>query len=219
MPLNLEQRKRLRSWEYQRDHILKDLEEVQNKLQTARAEYDLTKKSNIDAGQAFSALEKQIAETKGRLSELQALEDRTKNSVSNDVVKLIEQKSKLDIEIQNKNSELFDIESKKESLLKDIDGLVLLHDKVFDKTKITEEILGKMVSVSQTNISDINAFVDKLKRVVEKVIEKANKNVAQTDIVLGKLPKYIFEMAKPLPVRRIPKDERRIISGNNIVKE
>jgi outer membrane lipoprotein-sorting protein len=38
--------------------------------------------------------------------------------------------------------------------------------------------------------------------VVTQVIEKGNENVKQTGIVLEKLPRYIFELQKPIRIRR-----------------
>ena len=85
------------------------------------------------------------------------------------------------------------------------------HDIMEDQAKIVDSVVGQIIETSKTHLSDVKVIADEIKAVTSEVIKKANKNVEQTNIVLEKLPRYVFELQKPIPIRRAYKAQRNLV--------
>lgn len=195
-PLPLNQQQMLKSWAERRDEILRD-------ISVAEARKEALDKSNIDGGLAFAALENQISEAKGRLMEITIAEDRHKNSVSLEVADLISQKSRLEAEVEGKEIEIEKLDEKREMAIENIRNVISLHEKAFNQVTTMDQIVGHVRTLSDENISQMKALFDALKKSCEEIINTNGSNVAEAKIILNTMQRYIVEMAKPMPVRRV----------------
>ncbi len=185
----------LQTWAEQRDSITREIGKVSVELEEKQ-------KTNVLEGLALADLHKQIAEARGRLDELNALEERHRNSVATDVAELEARKSRLEAECLAKENELKSHDIRRDEKLAHIDTLSLVHDKMADQSNTVDQIVGKVIEKSTTHLSHMKEKVDELSQVTTSVIEKANANLTQSNIILEKMPKFIFELQKPIPLRR-----------------
>jgi len=204
--LTAQQKESLKTWSDQRDALLREVSLLQNQKDTLQ-------KESIVLGQSNNELQLSIAENKGRLIEIKEVEDRYRNSLSNDIAKFIAEKSKIEEEIVTKKEQLKLVESKKDEVISSINVLLKTHDQFFDRLSSLETIAEDIQKVSKVNINELKSFANDLKKSFEDVIAVNTSNVAQTKIILDKLPRYIFELQKPIPVRRI--DRKTFIKPDN----
>lgn len=192
-----DQKSKLVSWAEQRDTILRE-------IGNAKIELDSINLSKKDAAISHTEISGRISEAKGRLAEIDAAEDRYRLSIATDIAELIARKSRLESEIETKTVELKSIDEKKNLIIEMITTLTNVHDKVFDRATAMDALIGHVVEIAQKHVSDTNGFMRNLGNAFQKMIDRGELNVKQTNIVLEKLPKYIFELQRPIPVRRIP---------------
>lgn len=189
------QQRAIQTWTEQRDALLREIGMYSTELNTLKA-------STTESGLALADLHKSIAEARGRLAELDALEERYKGSVSLEVAELEARKSRL----QSECSSLEEKCRSKEKEYSDLSNLISVlqgaHDTMKDQAAIVNRITGELVQTSQNHISEIKSSLVEIRTISAEVIEKGNENVKQTGIILEKLPKYIFELQRPIPVRR-----------------
>lgn len=194
-PLTATQQKQLATWAEQRDAVLLQLRE-------ATIERDGTRGEAKEAGQNLAALHRDIQEVKGRIAELTALEERHKTSVSIEVAELEARKSRLEAECVAKNGELIIFDKRGNEKVEAIKNLTIVYERMSDQAQIVDQVVGKVIETSSAAVMDMKATMIEIHTLAGDVIEKGNANVAQTTIVLEKLPKYIFELQRPIPVRR-----------------
>lgn len=189
------QQKMLQTWAEERDKLLRDVGALNTELNENR-------KLLTDGGLSLADLHKQIAETKGRLAELDALETRMRGSLSIDVAELTAQKSRLEAECAAKAVESKTWDERIAEKISNVQILVLAHDKMSDQATIVDQVVGQVIQRSKDALSEIGTMLAQIRTVSAEVIEKGTANVAQTNIVLEKLPKFIFDLERPIPVRR-----------------
>ena len=189
------QRKVIQTWTEERDKLLRDIGLYSSELEEK-------KKLNADAGLAFADLEKSIAEAKGRLAEINALEERMRISLSTDVAELTARKSRLEAECVSKEAELKTWDARKAETVASIESLVLAHDRMSDQATIVDQVVGKVIETSKIAVSDMKTTMAEIHAIATTVIEKSNENISQANIVIDKMPKIIFDMQRPIPVRR-----------------
>lgn len=195
-----DQKNQIKSWSEQRDSLLREI----GVLTTER---DGLSASNIAGAVAFTDVEKRIEEARGRLSVLCELEELKRNSVSSEIVSLIEQKSKLEVEIRNKETELITVSN---SIIAAKDNFAFL-DQAQERLMVSANGLMEVIVVASRagvdHISEMKREAAGLQGSVGVLIETGNKSIEGMKFVLEKLPRYIFELQKPIPVRRIPNRE------------
>lgn len=189
------QQKSLETWAAQRDALLREIGQYQ-------VECEALRKEKIESGLALNDLHVQIAETRGRLAEIDAMEEVRRNSLSIDVAELEARKSRLESECKAKEDELKIFDERKREKIASIDLLILTHAKMADQAKVVDEVVGQVIATSQKHTGEIAETMANIRTLALEVIEKGNENVKQTGIVLEKLPQYIFELQKPIPIRR-----------------
>jgi chromosome segregation ATPase len=185
----------IRTWTEERDTLLRD-------IGTYSTELSALKESTREEASSLTDLENRIAEVRGRLAELDALEELRRTSVANDVAELEARKSRLEGECAMKESEIVALDARKAEKVSNIETLVLVHDKMSDQAKIVDEVVGQVIATSELAVSGMKTTMAEIEAVVLNVISKSNENIAQTNIVIEGLPKFIFNMQKPIPVRR-----------------
>lgn len=169
------------------------------------AQLDQLTKSTTEKGAALQSLNESIAEAKGRMAEIEDAEKRYKDSVNNEIIELSVRKSQLESEITVKEAEISALDVRKEEISSEISTLVNIQDKVFGRVSSLEKVMANIVEAGDSYVSNILTKSEKIGGIFEQMIIKGRDNVKQTNIVLEKLPKYIFELQRPIPIRRAPR--------------
>lgn len=189
------QAKAIETWTEKRDALLREIGIYESRLQ-------VVKKDCIEGGLALDDLNKQIAEARGRLAELDALEERHKSSISVAVAELEVRKTRLETECTAMEKRLKDGAESEAQIATSIKILGEAHDKMSDQAQIVNRVVGEIIQTSQLHTSEMKTIMDSIRTVSTEVIDKGKKNIEQTNIVLGELPRFIFELQRPIPVRR-----------------
>jgi chromosome segregation ATPase len=189
------QNKVIETWTEKRDTLLREIGALETELSDKR-------KETTQEGINLDALHKSIAEAKGRLTELQLLEDRHKTSVSIEVSELEARKSRLEAECLAKEEDKKKADIELSRINASIAALSNAHNKMADQAAIVNRVVGEIIETSVNHASETKKIMSEVQIVVTQVIEKGNENVKQTGIVLEKLPRYIFELQKPIRIRR-----------------
>jgi len=189
------QKNAILTWTEQRDLLLKE-------IGVLNTEKEAIHKANKEQAESADELRLKSAEIQGRLDVLEVLENRQKSSLSIEIVELEKRKSQLETEITAKEAESKVFDKTKVEKMTSIELLSMVHTKVSEQTKVLEETVGKVIKSAETHTSNMVEMVSNIETIATQVIDKSNKNVEQTNIVLEKLPRYIFELEKPIPLRR-----------------
>jgi len=142
------------------------------------------------------------------------MEDRRKSSVSIEVAEMEARKSRLEAECLAAESRVKASEVEETRIVTSIGVLCDAHDKMADQAAIVNKVVGEMIETTQAHVSETKTIMSDIRAISAEVIEKGNENVKQTGIILEKLPRYIFELQRPIPVRRY--HEARTKNGVNI---
>lgn len=194
-PFTPAQQRAIQTWTEQRDSLLREIRLYTAERDTSKAEAD-------GEAQRLTDIQRSIAECEGRIAGLLALEERTRTSVSTDVSELEIRKSRLEGECAVKEAELKSAEEKHVIVTSATAELSAAHGIVTDQAQVVKSLVSDIIEASNTNLSDTKTMMIEIKTVSDQVIEKGNENVKQTGIVLEKLPRFVFELQKPIPMRR-----------------
>jgi len=194
----------MQTWAQERDTLLGEISILASQKEALGVEL-------VTAGLNLDELSKTIEFSKGIIKEFAALEDRTRGSLSLDIAELQVRKSRLQGECLAK-----ELDSDRLSIMNDekklaIDMLSSALNIMKDQAKVVSDVAGQIIEASKTHLSDVKVIVDYIETVSAQVIEKGNENVRQTNIVLEKLPRYVFELQKPIPIRRAYKAQRNLV--------
>ncbi len=203
-----EQQKQLSSWVSQRDAILVD---IGNK----RTESERLTDTNKALGLSSAEISNKIQQSIGRLEELDRQEINRATFVLRDVADLDDRKSILQTEVTNLKVERDLIEDQKDSLLEDIANLSVIHDKIFEKTNGLESIIGNMTSISSKNATEINNILISAGEELQKIIDINRQNVVETNAVINKLPKMIFDLQRDI-IERKQLNKHKISENTNL---
>lgn len=189
----------IKGWTEQRDALHRD-------IGVASTELEQLTKSTIEKGLASADLDKQIAEARGRIAELNALEARLRDSVATDVSVLIERKTRLE-------SECAVLEEKAKSATETytVIGIATAalqdaHDTMKDQAAIVDRVVGEIITTSTTHTSEMKNIMDQIKTVAADVIEKGNANVANSSALMETVPLFVAKLQKSIATpRKYPK--------------
>ncbi len=190
------QLKVIQTWTDQRDSLLRE-------IGIYSTQFDELKKSTQDKGLALADLHQSIAEAKGRLAEIDALETRMRGSLATDIAELEVRKSRLQGECALLSEKLKGGLEVYETTVGNTATLQSAHDVMKDQAAIVDRVVGEIIQTSTLHTSEMKTIMTDIKAISDQVIDKGNDNIKQTGIVLEKLPKYIFELQRPIPVRRL----------------
>lgn len=185
----------IKTWTEERDGLLREIGNYSNQLNELKT-------STAAEMASLTDLQVQIADTRGRLAELTALEERMRTSLPIDIAEFIARKSRLESECETKAAELKAATEKYDVIVSATAELSAAHDVMKDQAAIVNSVVGELIQTSQVHLSDSKGLMAEIKTIADEVISKGNENVKQTGIVLEKLPRYIFELQKPIPLRR-----------------
>jgi chromosome segregation ATPase len=208
-----QQAKAIQTWAEQRDGLLREIGVRTTELNDLRAQ-------GVQAGAALKDLHEQIAEARGRLAELDALEERRRTSVAVDVAELEIRKSRLEVECAAMEASLAEARAARDATAEAAADLAAAHGVIKDQTQLAKDLVSGIIESGKLHLSDAKVLMSDIRTVAAEVIEKGTENVRQTSIVLEKLPRYIFELQKPIPVRRAYRVPRgHVIGPDNELKE
>jgi predicted nucleic acid-binding Zn-ribbon protein len=190
-----EQKKQLGAWAIQRDAILGEISKL-------KIEEEALTERNINLSNSNTDIETRINQSTGRLAELDRQEEIRKNFISIELADLEKRKAALENQIPGFEKEVSGLSSRIALMVETLTTITDVHGKVFDRATAIDQIIEHVTRVSSQNITDIETFMGLLKTSIQEIIDKNTKNVATTNIVLEKLPRYIFELQKPIPIRR-----------------
>jgi len=189
------QQEALRTWAQKRDSLVREIASL-------TTERDSVKKEADAEASRLTDLRLQEAEIRGSIAVLKEYEDRVKDSRSVEVVDLVTRKSDLE-------SDIVELEMKVASAKREYATVVLATADLRDSNETAKEnqktvtsLLHEMKSTNLSHLIQARSTVESMRDIHNEVIKRADENLAQTSIVLEKLPKYIFELQRPLPVRR-----------------
>lgn len=201
------QKKKIEVWSKERDDLLNDIRIL---IIDKESQLSLNKEAALE----YTDLMKSISKAKGNLEELVGFEDRMRSSVSNDIVSLIAQKSRLEGEISGIKEEILSFDGYVKEKMNNLQALTLVHETILKDIHGIKEVVGSVSEKGSKHLSDIKGLTSNLVESIENLIKKSDENVKQTGIVLEKLPKYIFEMSKPMPLRRVKMEPRKDVQSN-----
>lgn len=185
----------LQTWTEQRDALLREIGNYSTELDTLQ-------KSTKSEGLALAALHTSIAEARGRIAELDALETRYRGSLATDIAQLEVRKSRLEGECSVLDERIKGGSDKYEFLIVATGEMQSAHDTMKDQAVIVNRVVGEIIQTSQTHTSDMKTIMTEIKSLSDQVIEKSEANIAKADITLNKLTMHIIDRQRPIPVRR-----------------
>lgn len=185
----------LQTWAEERDTLLRDIGARSTELQ------DLTK-ATTEKGQNLSALHVSIAEATGRLIEIEALEARHRSSVSADIAELEIRKTRLEGDCATLEARAKGASEKYEITNSATAEIVSTHEIIREQGRTIASVVGDVAEKVQKLLLGVQFLITEIETVSTRVIDKSTENVTQTNIVLKELPRYIFELQKPLRIRR-----------------
>ncbi len=160
--------------------------------------------ANIELADSNTEIQTQIHRGEGRLIELNKKEEEFKNLLSTETAGLIAEKTKLQAEIPALKKEVGSLHSEKDLLVGTIKTLAEIHEKVFEKVGTMESAISLVKDTSDKNIVSIEELFKELTDGLTKLLDKSKESTASADVILEKLPKWIFELQRPVSLKRIP---------------
>lgn len=194
-PFTPAQQKQLQVWAEQRDALIKE-------IGTLTVERDDRKKEADAEALRLTDLHGSISNAEGRLSVLERLVAERTNSVSVELSELIARKSRLEGEISEKETELKAAKQEFEVVLSATDSLCDANGVIQDQGEAITGILSQIKITSVEHLGEAKEILANTKAIADTVIDRANENLSQSKVVIEKMPKFIFDMQRPIPVRR-----------------
>jgi hypothetical protein len=190
-----EQKQQLNSWALQRDNLLGD-------LAVKQIENDRLATANKELAVSLTRVQNEINQSMGRLEEMTFKEDEFNTLLGVQNAELNSQKTYLETRVMDLRTEISILESQKESLIKTLQVLSEVNEKVFGRTKEFDENIEKARKISAENLTETNNLLIALKGEFKKIIDVNAENVEKTNVVINQLPRIIFDLQKDILERK-----------------
>ena len=154
-----EQDKQLKTWASERDTILSE-------IAVARDQNLILSLKNKNLSISITDIEDRIQQSVGRMKELDDREKLYEDIISEHLSILGSRKVKIESELSFLNKDLTSLKETKEALLKDIEVLQKIHDKVFARASVLDQVVDHVTRVNSKNIDDVNILIANLKEVL-----------------------------------------------------
>lgn len=184
-----EQKGHLETWAGQRDAILLEI----SSLQSEKEQLEL---KNITLAESYTDIELRMNQNVGRIEELKKKEAELPLLISKEISSLNSEKSILQTEVTQLKSVLEVLKSDKEEVKADIASAISTFSVVKAESLLLEKIVDHVTKTSESNVKKIDSLVENLAKSLEEIIEVNKKNVAETNVVLDKLPRMLVEIQK-----------------------
>lgn len=195
------QKKQIVAWATLRDEKLREISNLDIEIETK------TKKSS-ELGKSNQEIEKQISLSTGRLVELEIKEKERESLVSKEVVALESRKATLVSEVSTLEINKIALEEEAKNKVVLLETLKEIFDSLNTKVNLTSNTIAKVLESNQKYSVINKESFNEMKNSLDALIVVNKNNTEQTKIILDKLPRFIFELQKPIPIRRITVDSR-----------
>jgi len=187
--ITVEQKEQLTRWAGQRDVLLSEISILRD--QTLKLQ-----KTNKDLADSNTDIIKQINQSEGRLLELDKKEKEDATLIDEDISRSLSIKTALDNQIPELKNQVAILESQKDSLIKSIQIMQSVNSGFATKNIELEKQIGGIIEVSSKNASGINSLLETLKVSTKELVDINKKNVAETSMVIGELPRLFFDLQR-----------------------
>ncbi len=199
------QLQQLQSWAEKRDAILGEIRNFSIELEGLQ-------KSTKDQGQNLAALHVSIGEARGRLAELDALEQRMRTSLPHDIAELEVRKSRLQGECSLLDAKLDAGADKYAVITLAVTDLELAHGVMKDQAAIVNRVVGEIIQTSQVHTSEMKTIMAEVRTVAAEVIEKGNANIAQANSLSKTVPLFVAKLQQSIAApRKYPEGHPRFV--------
>jgi lipopolysaccharide biosynthesis regulator YciM len=189
------QEKVIKSWTEQRDSLLCE-------IGVLRTEKDNLNKEVSGKAISLTDINNNIAEVKGRLSELKEIEDRYKSSISIEMANLEIEKTKLQLIVSEKTEAVKNLEKQMLSITETLLRNKISEDLILKQEKIIEKAIGGFDDIHKTNLTELKTVMIDISRTYGQIIEKGEQHIEKTESLLSKLTKYLYMMSRPTIPKR-----------------
>ena len=189
-----EQQAQLVTWASQRDSLLLEISNL-------KSENEKLQQVNKSLAESNTDIETRINEGRGRIEELKIKEQEFIPLVSKEIDLLQLTKTGLESEVYNLRRLIEALVNQKASLEIDISFALSTFNIVKNEGLLLEKIVDHVTTVSSANITKIESLVEWLTKTLEEMVDVNRKNVAETNLVLDKLPKMLIELQKVKLIR------------------
>lgn len=151
-----QQLNQLKTWSEERDSIL-------GEISTARTELETLHKQVKEASASHTDVNMQLATKSGLLLRLEIEDKERVLTLSQECLDLEKKKTRLETTNNGLAAQIKDRLSQKNDLLADIDRLEKKNDDLFKKNGMLDQVLARVVRVSDENVSFLQEFAENLK--------------------------------------------------------
>lgn len=184
-----EQEAQLKAWASERDAVLSE-------IAILRDEKEKLTKSNQEASASYSEILTKVQQSIGRMEELDLKEKEWEVIMSNEVADLRVEETKIEDKLTDLKTQVAIYESKKETLVKDIELLLVMYDQHYGHAQNLDKVIDRVVRISQENMDKLNIFVKGLEPEVQKLFNLVETNVVKTNYVINELPQIYFDLKR-----------------------
>jgi len=184
-----DQKEQLTTWAAQRDVLLSEISVIRNEILNLN-------KTRTDLANSNTDIINQVNQSLGRLKELTEKESEYESVIDMDLANKIVEKTALENKIPELIKQVSILEAQKESLTKTIEILQSVNAGFAEKNIELEKQIGGVIELSEKNANVVNSLMESLKVSTKELIDINTKNVAETNIVLDKLPRMLVELQK-----------------------
>lgn len=185
--LTHEMSQQLETWAEQRDNILLSISNL-------RTENEKLTVVNGNLRISNSELDKKIIESNVRLEEISKKEQERKNLIPIEIVELEKKKTGLETSNNELSSENENLKNTKKDLVESINLLTDIHEKMFKRASVLDQVVDHVTRVNEKNIHDVNLMISNLKEFMAEIYDiKEKKNV---DVILSNAMKILIDIRK-----------------------
>ena len=190
-----EQLQNIESWSVKRDALLGEIAVLEDLKNTLNKEIS-------DGSESLTKIHTDISFYQGSLTRIKEEEENRKLLVSKELVALESQKSLLEIDIQAKMQKNIELDKGADQKLKAIELLGNFEKQVDKLIQSVKSGVDTILTKTQKHDLAMQASLRDVQMVSTEVIKTGNENIAETKLILEKLPQYVFELKKPRPLVR-----------------
>lgn len=186
----------IQGWTEERDGLLRDIGNYSTQLQE-------TIKSTKQAAINKADIDIQVAEARGRLSEIETHETYRRTSLPNDIAELEIRKSRLEEECLALSNKKAEKEREYETVCNATKDIIAAHDTMKDQSGIVDRVVGEIIQTSEKHTSEMKTIMSEIQTISNSIMDRGNEVLSKTQTLLDSIPKLIVSLQRSLRVRRI----------------
>ena len=187
------------------DAILKKSNPEKDNLETEIAslkdqKYKLAKQL-LEMAETHTEISDNIIASKARLEELAKKEKEFVEMITIDSAFKVGQKSRLEVEVSSLKKEIEVLTPRKNKIKEDIDFLINVQEKVFNRASIMEKVVDNVTRVNSLNMGELESSVNLLKSKIEEILKLSNEDLQAHKNVLDEIPRLFVELRRKSLIR------------------